>query len=101
MSTVAEWQSANISCRSDNGRALIRSWMDEAGGDVAQGQEPLTATVLRAAQRSDVPMLVAGKDEDVLGEASTGDRGIVVTGLPLPAGLSATVQDIRSGRPRY
>jgi two-component system, NtrC family, nitrogen regulation sensor histidine kinase NtrY len=85
----------------DNGRALIRSWMDEAGGDVAQGQEPLTATVLHAAQRSDIPMLVAGKDEYVLGEASTGEGGIVVTGLPLPAGLSATVQDIRSGARDY
>ena len=44
-------------------------------------------------------MLVIGKDEYVLGAASTGDGGIVVAGLPLPAGLSATVQDIRSGRP--
>ena len=56
---------------------------------------------MRAAQRSDVPMLVTGKDEYVLGEASTGDGGIVVAGLPLPAGLSATVQDIRSGTRDY
>jgi two-component system nitrogen regulation sensor histidine kinase NtrY len=77
----------------DNGRAITRSWMDAA--------ESLTATVLHAAQRSDVPMLVAGKDEYVLGEASTGDGGIVVAGLPLPPGLSATVQDIRSGSRDY
>src|ERR1700734_1274904 len=57
----------------DNGRAIIRSWMDEAGSDVPQGPEPLTATVLRAAHRSDVPMLVSGKDEYVLGAAGTGD----------------------------
>jgi two-component system nitrogen regulation sensor histidine kinase NtrY len=85
----------------DNGRAITRSWMDAAETDVPQGQEPLTATVLHAAQRSDVPMLVAGKDEYVLGEASTGDGGIVVAGLPLPPGLSATVQDIRSGSRDY
>ena len=85
----------------DTGRAIIRSWMDEAEADVAQGHETLTATVLRAAQRSDVPMLVSGKDEYVLGEASTGDGGIVVAGLPLPPGLSATVQDIRSGARDY
>jgi two-component system nitrogen regulation sensor histidine kinase NtrY len=85
----------------DDGKAVIRSWMDETESDVAQGRNTLTATVLRAAQRSDVPMLVTGKDEYVLGEASTGDGGIVVAGLPLPAGLSATVQDIRSGTRDY
>jgi two-component system nitrogen regulation sensor histidine kinase NtrY len=85
----------------DNGQAIIRSWMDETESDVAQGQEPLTTTVLHAAQRSDVPMLVSGKNEYVLGAASTGDGGVVVAGLPLPAGLSATVQDIRSGARDY
>jgi two-component system nitrogen regulation sensor histidine kinase NtrY len=85
----------------DNGRAIIRSWMDETESDVSQGQETLAATVLRAAHRSDVPMLVTDKDEYVLGEASTGDGGIVVAGLPLPPGLSATVQDIRSGSRDY
>src|ERR1700761_7637756 len=85
----------------DNGQAVIRSWMDQTESDVAQGQESLTSTVLHAAQRSDVPMLVMGKSEYVLGEASTGDGGIVVAGLPLPPGLSATVQDIRSGTRDY
>jgi hypothetical protein len=85
----------------DDGKAIIRSWMDETESDVTQGKNSLPATVLRAAQRSDVPMLVTGKDEYVLGEASTGDGGIVVAGLPLPAGLSATVQDIRSGTRDY
>jgi two-component system, NtrC family, nitrogen regulation sensor histidine kinase NtrY len=85
----------------DNGQAVIRTWMDQTESDVAQGQETLTSTVLHAAQRSDVPMLVMGKSEYVLGEASTGDGGIVVAGLPLPPGLSATVQDIRSGSRDY
>jgi nitrogen fixation/metabolism regulation signal transduction histidine kinase len=85
----------------DDGQAIIRSWMDQAVTDVLQGHETLAATVLRAAQRSDVPMLVTGKDEYVLGQASTGDGGIVVAALPLPSGLSATVQDIRSGARDY
>ena len=85
----------------DTGRAIIRSWMDEAASDVVQGPEPFTRTVLRAAQRSDAPILVTGKDEYVLGAASTGDGGVVVAALPLPAGLSATVQDIRSGARDY
>ncbi len=80
----------------ENGHAVVRSWMDDTERDVPQGQEPLTTTVLLAAQRSDVPMLVTGKNEYVLGAASTGDGGVVVAGLLMPAGLSATVQDIRS-----
>src|ERR1700744_2879960 len=85
----------------DDGKAIIRSWMDQAVTDVLQGHETLGTTVLRAAQRSDVPMLVTGKDEYVLGQASTGDGGIVVAALPLPSGLSATVEDIRSGARDY
>jgi two-component system nitrogen regulation sensor histidine kinase NtrY len=85
----------------DDGQAIIRSWMDQAETDVLQGHDTLAAIVLRAAQRSDVPMLVTGKDEYVLGQASTGDGGIVVAALPLPSGLSATVQDIRSGARDY
>src|ERR1700761_382706 len=42
----------------DTGQAVIRSWMDESESDVAQGNEPLPTTVLHAAQRSDMPMLV-------------------------------------------
>jgi two-component system, NtrC family, nitrogen regulation sensor histidine kinase NtrY len=85
----------------DDGQAIIRSWMDQVETDVLQGHDTLAAIVLRAAQRSDVPMLVTGKDEYVLGQASTGDGGIVVAALPLPSGLSATVQDIRSGARDY
>ena len=85
----------------DNGRAIIRSWMNETESDIPQGQDSLITTVLHAAQRSDVPMLVSGTNEYVLGAASTVDGCIVVAGLPLPAGLSATVQDIRSGARDY
>ena len=85
----------------DDGKAIVRSWMNETETDVAQGREPSATTVLHAAQRSDVPMLVSGKNEYMLGAASTVDGCIVVAGLPLPAGLSATVQDIRSGARDY
>ena len=85
----------------DNGRAIIRSWMNETGSDTPQGQDSLITTVLHAAQRSDVPMLVSGTNEYMLGAASTVEGCIVVAGLPLPAGLSATVQDIRSGARDY
>jgi two-component system, NtrC family, nitrogen regulation sensor histidine kinase NtrY len=85
----------------DDGSAVVRSWMDETESAIPQGHEPLATTVLHAAQRSDVPMLVSGKNEYVLGAASTVDGCVIVAGLPLPAGLSATVQDIRSGARDY
>ncbi len=85
----------------DNGQAIIRSWMNGTETDTPQRQDSLITTVLHAAQRSDVPMLVSGTNEYVLGAASTVDGCIVVAGLPLPAGLSATVQDIRSGARDY
>jgi two-component system, NtrC family, nitrogen regulation sensor histidine kinase NtrY len=85
----------------DRGHAVIRSWMDEAGGDTLQGKDPLDAVILHTAQRSDMPMLVIGKDEYVLGAASTEGGALVVAGLPLPAGLSATLEDIRSGTRDY
>src|SRR6204780_4819314 len=85
----------------DNGRAIIRSWMNETESDIPQGRDSLITTVLHAAQRSDVPMLVTGTNEYVMGAASTVEGCIVVAGLPLPAGLSATVQDIRSGARDY
>src|ERR1700678_3181932 len=47
----------------DNGRAIIRSWMNETDSDIPQGQDSLITTVLHAAQRSDVPMLVSGTNE--------------------------------------
>jgi hypothetical protein len=85
----------------DNGQAIIRSWMNGTETDTPQRQNSLITTVLHAAQRSDVPMLVSGTNEYVLGAASTVDGCVVVAGLPLPAGLSATVQDIRSGARDY
>ena len=85
----------------DSHLAIIRSWLDETESDTPQGEEPLTATILHAAQRSDDPMLVSGNNEYVLGAASATGGWMVVAGLPLPEGLSATVQDIRSGTRDY
>ncbi len=65
------------------------------------GSGPLTAVVLEAAQRSDQPALVVGNNDYILGAASTEDGGVVVVGLPMPGGLSATVADIRSGARDY
>ena len=61
----------------------------------------MTTTVLSAAQRSDQPIVTMGTREYSLGLGTSQERGIVVVGLPLPAGLSSTVDQIRSGARDY
>ena len=69
----------------DNGKAIIRSWMDEA-----ETMSPRATTLSRDrfARRPAQRRAHAGdgKNEYVLGAASTGDGCIVVAGLPLPPG---------------
>ena len=84
----------------DSGSAVLRPWMDDNEGDIRQ-DEPLPAFVLNAAQRSDQPMLLLGNGEFILGAASTQGGNIVVVALPMPAGLSATVEHIRSAARDY
>ena len=84
----------------DSGSAVLRPWMEDNDGVIRQ-DEPLAAFVLNAAQRSDQPMLLLGKSEYILGAASTQGGNIVVVALPMPAGLSATVEHIRSAARDY
>lgn len=74
---------------------LLRPWMDDNARDTPPG--PLSTLALEGARRSDEPVLVAGTKEYVLGAATAQDGSVVVVGLPMPAGLSATVAQIRSG----
>ena len=84
----------------DSGSAVLRPWMEDNEGDIRQN-EPLTTFVLKAAQRTDQPMLLVGSGEYILGAASTQGGNIVVIGLPMPPGLSATVGHIRSAARDY
>jgi two-component system nitrogen regulation sensor histidine kinase NtrY len=89
--------------RSD-GPALIRPSTNDilsTGPEPSPGSGPLTAVVLEAAQRSDQPALAVGNNDYILGAASTEDGGVVVVGLPMPRGLSATIAEIRSGARDY
>jgi nitrogen fixation/metabolism regulation signal transduction histidine kinase len=83
------------------GPAEVRSWMtDEAPQRVEAGQ-PLAGTILKAAQRSDEPMLVVGGAEYALGAASLPGGGVIVAGLPMPAGLNATMSELSIGTSQY
>jgi nitrogen fixation/metabolism regulation signal transduction histidine kinase len=102
-----------------NGRVVVRHWLDETEA-ASTPAESVTTTIFKAAQRSDEPVIVLSdggtKESDVndgttsdaeyaLGMASVAasDSGssAVVVGLPLPAGLSATVFRIRQGAETY
>jgi hypothetical protein len=82
------------------GPVKVRAWMDNTAAQVESG-EPLAATIRKAAQRTDEPVLVIGDAEYALGMATTSGGGTVIVGLPMPSGLSATVEQIRSGTERY
>jgi hypothetical protein len=84
----------------DPGQAFLLPWID-SDERVTPGNEPLTSFVLGAAQRTDQPMLVMGKKEYVLGAASMPGGDLVVVGLPMPNGLSATIARIRSSARDY
>lgn len=81
--------------------ATVRAWLDDEGGTAAPPGEALAATVLRAAQRSDEPILTIGGTDYAVGEAALPRDGLIVVGLPMPAGLSATAQQIRAGANQY
>jgi hypothetical protein len=74
--------------------------MDDASTQVQRGVS-LPDTIRKAAQRTDEPVLSIGDTDYALGMATTSGGGIIVVGLPLPSGLSATVAEIRAGTQQY
>jgi two-component system, NtrC family, nitrogen regulation sensor histidine kinase NtrY len=81
--------------------ASVRAWLDDETSSAAPQAEPLAAAVLHAAQRSDEPILTIGETDYAVGDAALPQGGLVVVGLPMPAGLSATAQEIRAGVNQY
>ncbi len=62
----------------------------------------LAQAALQGAENADGPMLSLGSGNDfALGAASFDDGGVVVVGLPLPTGLSGTVNSITAGAQEY
>src|SRR5580698_3650043 len=78
----------------------VRAWMDNNAKQTTSN-DPLTTVIRKAAQRTDEPVLSLGDTDYALGMASTAGGGVVVVGLPLPSGLSATIADIRTGTEKY
>jgi len=79
----------------------VRSWLnDDTSGD-GSSTDPVSATVLKAAQRTDEPIITVGDGEYALGDATLASGGLVVVALPMPAGLDSTVAQIRNGTDEY
>jgi two-component system nitrogen regulation sensor histidine kinase NtrY len=76
-----------------SGPAEVHSWLNR--GDT----QP--AAILRAARRSDEPMLDVGGSEYALGAASLDDGGVVVAALPMPADMRSMMAELSSGANQY
>jgi two-component system nitrogen regulation sensor histidine kinase NtrY len=61
----------------------------------------LTDEILRAAERTDDPVLKIGQTAYSVGDAPTQNGMVVVVGLPLPPDVGLVVHDIESGTQRY
>jgi len=82
-------------------RAEVRSWLNDGEPQQVDAGQTLASAILKAAQRSDEPMLAVGGSEYALGSASLPGGGVIVAGLPMPAGLSTTMADLSTGTNQY
>jgi two-component system, NtrC family, nitrogen regulation sensor histidine kinase NtrY len=81
--------------------AMVRAWVDDDNTNKSSPFEDFTAAALTAAQRTDEPILAVGNNEYAVGDATIDSGGLIVVGLPMPAGLSTTVGQIRTGTSQY
>ncbi len=85
----------------DKGLAVVRSWLNDPDASEPDAIGQTSVTALKAAQRSDEPTLSIGDTQYAVGAATISGGGIVVVGLPMPAGLNSTVKQLRNGADQY
>ena len=93
---VASYELPKIS-----GPVEVHSWTNPAETRQIAEDEPLTSAILQAARRSDEPMLDVGPSEYSLGAASLDNGGLVVAGVPMPAGMRGIMSELSSGATQY
>jgi len=81
--------------------AMVRAWVDDDTTNKSSPFEDFTAAALTAAQRTDEPILAVGNNQYAVGDAAIDSGGLIVVGLPMPAGLSTTVEQIHTGATQY
>ena len=80
--------------------AMVRAWVDDDTTNKSPFED-FTAAALTAAQRTDEPILAVGNNQYAVGDAAIDSGGLIVVGLPMPAGLSTTVEQIHTGATQY
>jgi len=80
--------------------AMVRAWVDDHTPNKSPFED-FTAAALTAAQRTDEPILAVGNNQYAVGDAAIDSGGLIVVGLPMPAGLSTTVEQIHTGATQY
>jgi two-component system nitrogen regulation sensor histidine kinase NtrY len=89
----------------DSSKRSLLPWLDDGKAAEVQLQGPVFADLLTTAQRNDEPILIVDggrqKQEFASGIAVTPGGRLVVVGLPMPQGLSATANQIRVGASEY
>lgn len=83
------------------GPVQIESWLNGDVRETAPSGQSVPDTVLKVAQRSDEPMLSIGGNEYALGTASLPAGGMIVAGVPMPAGFSGIITSLNTGASQY
>lgn len=91
---------ASFQAPSEATPASLRTWMDDARPP-APMNGPLSAALLAAAERSDVPTLLIGGAQYAPGMAMAPSGEIVVAALPMPEGLNGDAARIRASAAEY
>jgi nitrogen fixation/metabolism regulation signal transduction histidine kinase len=81
--------------------SLLSSVRPNEQAQVMPEEVSLSDEILRAAERTDDPILRIGQAAYSVGDAASQNGVIVVVGLPLPPDVGIAVHDIASGTERY
>jgi PAS domain S-box-containing protein len=93
---------ASFEAPAESSPATLVPWLETGGrGTPIPLKGPLSASLLKAAQRSDEPVIMVADQEYALGESAAPSGKAVVTALPMPRGLSQTTTRIRAGADEY
>jgi nitrogen fixation/metabolism regulation signal transduction histidine kinase len=88
----------------DKGQPIhVKPWLQDEGAvrEANQSNQPLDVAILDASHRSDQPIFSIGDTDYALGSSWVKDDNNVVVGIPMPFGMSATIQELQEGAESY
>lgn len=90
----------------ENSAASLMPWLAETSNDSTPVTSialkgPFSASILTAMQSDNEPIIRAAGQDYALGKSATASGRLVITGLPMPKGLSQTIARIRQGAAAY